>query len=345
MNNFIANHSAVHNYLHLNASFSDDIGIFNGKAGVALYLSQIDTPFCRNEVLVSFINEILNQVDDTTPLSYGYGVSGIGYLLEYFLNLGVVNQDLNEILEEVHPRIVRSIQSAKIADIGLDSGVSGIGMYFIARLDSVCRPSKLHINQMHRALDNIFSLILDRNNRTIEMPLNIFKGIGGILLFLHKARTFCSPGSKLTMVREQLLSFLFDKLAGPFSWDQIYGWVVLVEMGRELTESHRSQFSRYTDWCLLKATPPPLHQMAAFASLLHRASQKNSFLNFAVLANSLFDHITHELKSVHISTRYGYDSRLRSVPIGIENGVSAIALTISSFETTDWRWLAVIGIN
>lgn len=98
-------------YLLLNASSTDSLGLYNGKAGMSLAL--FETAQCLKDKYVEeqafiLIKEAL--VIKTNDVSFENGLSGIGYVLLYLIKNNFIEADFCEIFKNKYERILQSIE-------------------------------------------------------------------------------------------------------------------------------------------------------------------------------------------------------------------------------------------
>ena len=122
--------------LILNSHFSQDIGLFSGKTGMAitfahLYRQTQEQVYydCMSELL----DDILENVYKDLPYNISIGLSGIGWGIEYLLQQGFVEGDGIEICEEIDRQIMQT-DPVRIMDESLDTGIEGLLHYVLLHL-------------------------------------------------------------------------------------------------------------------------------------------------------------------------------------------------------------------
>ncbi len=134
---FSAEEKKIHS-LFLSANFLENLGIANGKIGIALYF------FClyrqtRKSIYEDFAFELLEEVDNTindrTCLGFRYGLCGIGWGIEFLVRERYIGVD-EDICARFEHRIFQSILYDKYQGIGIADGLCGILLYLVARIES-----------------------------------------------------------------------------------------------------------------------------------------------------------------------------------------------------------------
>lgn len=125
-------------YQILHGSSCSELGLFNGKMGMVLFLFHY-ARYTGNALHESFANEILDEVledtSNTLPISFSTGLCGIGWGIEYLIQKGFAQGNADEILEELDKRVME-YDLRRITNISLDKGLEGIAYYISARLIS-----------------------------------------------------------------------------------------------------------------------------------------------------------------------------------------------------------------
>jgi hypothetical protein len=121
--------------LLLNASFIDNIGLLNGKMGIAIFFYQYGR-YTNNKVYTDYagelIDEIYEEVNTNTSVDFTNGLTGIGWGIEYLVENKYIDADTDEALAEIDNVVYRSIlDSPLLLDNGSD--LFGYGLYSIAR--------------------------------------------------------------------------------------------------------------------------------------------------------------------------------------------------------------------
>ena len=134
----------IAHHVILNTSLTSGIGLLNGRMGIVLFLFHYGR-HTENDVYIQLAEKILDEVIDNintnTPLSFHNGVMGIGWAVEYLHQKGFIGGDTNDILEAVDKKVME-LFSLATEDLNLDKGLGGIVHYVLARLYTIERERK-----------------------------------------------------------------------------------------------------------------------------------------------------------------------------------------------------------
>ena len=121
--------------LLLNASFLENIGLLNGKMGIAIFFyhySRYSGAKIFEDYAGELIDEIYEEINSNTTVNFEEGLTGIGWGIEYLVKNGFVQADTDETLSEIDNSIYRSrINSPILINDGKD--LFGYGLYYIKR--------------------------------------------------------------------------------------------------------------------------------------------------------------------------------------------------------------------
>ena len=126
----------IANVLLLNASFTENLGLLNGKTGIAIFFYQY-ARYTGNKVYGDYagelIDEIYEEINNSTPIGFANGLMGIGWGIEYLARNGYVDADTDEALAEIDNAVYRgSLHRPFLLDNG--DGLFGYGLYYVTRL-------------------------------------------------------------------------------------------------------------------------------------------------------------------------------------------------------------------
>lgn len=131
----------VARHLILNSSYINNLGLYHGKMGIALFFahySRYTGESLYEEFAGELLDEIFEQVHLDMPISFESGLCGIGWGIEYLLQHGFVNGDSDDILSEIDNKIMEK-NLLRITDRSIRTGVEGISYYINMRLNSSFR--------------------------------------------------------------------------------------------------------------------------------------------------------------------------------------------------------------
>ena len=122
--------------LVLNSYFTQDVGLFNGKTGIAITFAHLYKQ-TQNQVYYDCMSELLDDILENVykdlPYNISMGLSGIGWGIEYLLQQDFVEGDGIEICEEIDRQIMLT-DPMRIMDKSLDTGVEGLLHYVLLHL-------------------------------------------------------------------------------------------------------------------------------------------------------------------------------------------------------------------
>ncbi len=126
----------IANVLQLNASFTDNLGLLNGKMGVAIFFYQYFR-LTGNKIFEDYagelIDEIYEEISPVTSISFEDGLTGIGWGIEYLVKNDFLQADTDEALSDIDNAIYQArINSPILINDGKD--LFGYGHYYIMRL-------------------------------------------------------------------------------------------------------------------------------------------------------------------------------------------------------------------
>lgn len=94
----------IANVLLLNASFIDNLGLLNGKMGIAIFFYQY-ARYTGSKIFEDYagelIDEIYEEINTTTPVDFANGLTGIGWGIEYLVKNRFLEADTDEALAEI----------------------------------------------------------------------------------------------------------------------------------------------------------------------------------------------------------------------------------------------------
>lgn len=133
------NHEEVQrltNHLVLNGSFIDDLGLFYGKIGIAIFLFHYGryTNESMYELLgESLIEDIYENIHENMPVTMDKGLCGIAWGLCSLLENNFLEGDADEILSDIDNKIMER-DPIRITDLSFNTGLEGIWCYVQMRI-------------------------------------------------------------------------------------------------------------------------------------------------------------------------------------------------------------------
>ena len=123
-------------HLILQYPFIEDIGLFYGKMGVAIFFYEYSA-YVRNKIYsdigYELLSDIWNNLSIRHPFYFDSGLCGIGWGIEYLIQNKFIVGDSNDICEEIDRQIMQ-INLHRLDDKSIDTGLDGILYYVSSRL-------------------------------------------------------------------------------------------------------------------------------------------------------------------------------------------------------------------
>lgn len=118
------------------ANIPAEIGLFNGKAGIALIyilLARREGNGMCELMADLYLQQIWNTCSYDTPISFSRGLTGIGWLCEYLYQNQIAVGNPDEVLKDID-NIINMINPLKMRDLSFDNGIIGIMAYVYSRV-------------------------------------------------------------------------------------------------------------------------------------------------------------------------------------------------------------------
>ncbi|SEJ75829.1 hypothetical protein SAMN05216327_118146 [Dyadobacter sp. SG02] len=338
-------------YLHLNASFSDNIGIANGKAGAVLYLSSVQDEYYREEISFIFLEEILSQISQHTPLNFADGIAGVGCLLEYLSRTGVMQIEVNQVVEDFEPYLLKTIKADLCADLTLGNGLSGYGLYLLSRLWS----GNLSASDRARISGSLIYLVeqITKSSEAFGLLLgnnSLWDGAPGVYLFLSGvAAAGFLPAELMPGVFHILSSMIQNISSREMNWREVPLWFVLLNCRSGLlansgyAEKIAVDFAKYCDWCIVSKVNVNFKEAIFYAALLRYTHHFRGISACQQVYDRLIEFALSKFERYALPSLFPYDAGRRSVRIGMAGGADGTALSLRAALEGEFRWLGILG--
>lgn len=344
------------NYLILNTSFSDTIGLLDGKSAVILYLYLNRSKFEADwidHIAHTHLEEMLMQTSVFTPLTFGNGLSGMGVMLEFLASSGYLQENVSDLLEEVEPKLLGLVYGGTLKQAGISEGLSGLGLYFLHRIRSSSPSSPLMMLKYKEAViacvEQIW--ILYQGGHIPVTNTSFFTGLPGILCFLCNvtAENIYEPETASLLIR--FANILIDKLVGSGNLlPDAAGYLVLSEIAGQpgdLINSETLLLHLDTWFNKFEAANFETVDIAAPLQMLFAKKLAVRYNRAASVTQSdkLFQQLYSNLGKRSMKEIFPFDRSVNTVRTGLENGLPSLALPLHSIESGDYSWLSIFGIN
>lgn len=128
-------------YLIINNVNVIDNGLYHGKMGMVICLCEYaryinDDAF--RDLAEDLLDEILSEIDVSVPVNYENGLCGIGWGIEYLIRHNYMSGNSDEVLGEFDIQVMQ-IDTDRVVDFSIETGLGGIALYIIARMTAMDR--------------------------------------------------------------------------------------------------------------------------------------------------------------------------------------------------------------
>lgn len=125
----------IANALIINASNIDDIGLLNGRMGIAIFFYHYSS-YSNNNLYRKYadelIDEIYSDIHQSLPMNFTGGLTGIGWAIEYLVKNRFVSANTDEILIDIDNATLKYRLENPVL-INKKDIFWGIGLYQLAR--------------------------------------------------------------------------------------------------------------------------------------------------------------------------------------------------------------------
>lgn len=191
------------NHLAIHGSFIDDLGLFHGKMGIALffyhYARYANEPVY--ELLAeNLVEEIYESIHENMPITMEKGLCGIAWGVCNLLDNSFLDGDADEVLSDIDHKIMER-DPMRIADLSFRTGLEGIWSYvqlrmslakksqsvlpfddtYVSGLQDSVRQARLTL-KTPSPLDVITIAKIETTTGLLKMPLGLDKGCAGLAL-------------------------------------------------------------------------------------------------------------------------------------------------------------------
>lgn len=196
--------------LMLNASFIENLGLFNGKMGIAIFFFHY-YGYNNNKLYERFAKELLDEIceeiSNATPIDIANGLVGIGWGIEYLVRNNYIAADTDEILEEIDNALYSSTMQTPFTFQNL-TALLELGLYFISRLKgniaSVENPAIIKKKEILLfILDGLEKLFTKSGIHNLEYSQLSLSLINSVLWFITQTLNLeLSPEKSYTFILE-----------------------------------------------------------------------------------------------------------------------------------------------
>lgn len=219
----------IHKLL-LYSGLMSEIGLLRGKMGLVIffmYYHQLTNESLYEDTADELMDEVIEELHKNLPVTFGSGLSGIGWGIDYLIQKGFIEGDSKEVCEEIDKRIMET-DPRRMEDYSLESGFGGILFYVLAHSKIVFDQRKtlpfddLYLHDLYVACTNVNPDIAlpTETMRLIEIYISFYERktipddcVWDLSILIQGIQEFDSKSlpSYALGIREGLASFLFKK--------------------------------------------------------------------------------------------------------------------------------------
>ena len=138
------------NYLILHSNDCLNIGLLDGKMGIALVLFHYARVYKSREfriVAEYLLDQVIFSLTSRTSIGFADGLTGIGWGIEYLIQNGYMKGDSADICEVIDCKLME-ISISRLTDLTLDTGLEGYLHYLNAHIQGT-RNTSIHPDFLH----------------------------------------------------------------------------------------------------------------------------------------------------------------------------------------------------
>lgn len=346
-----------YNYLLLNGSFSDHIGLIDGKGACCLYLycvSRQSKDPLEESIAFTFLDELVSSLHKGYPVHFDDGLAGIGILLEYLSNQKIISEDTNELLKDIEPYILGYIYQTEHKEVNISKGVSGLGLYCLSRLFSSTPPQGFQQLRLREAViacvDGIERMLAAKTSFTPADDLSILDGYAGVLLFLDRIEDlgWHQPLSNRLAIRIKAMLTASLQQEGDI-WHSLETYFVLFKCGWPTAAEQEAGVRRLTQFIsntresdLLSIDPLKAAAIAMWAGMIYMFYPAPEF---PLIRDTLRQSVKDKLSNHHLGDLFPLSQEQRAVKLDLRKGLLATAMPWFTLESGDHSWLNIFGIQ
>ena len=202
-------------------------GLLTGNAGQALFLCLVSRKMNdvnAEQLADNLIDEVFDYLEKNkkfTPVTFGDGLAGVGWCVEYLVEHKFCDGDTDHILEDIDNAVFRVIHEQIQLPLNLQQGLIGCLFYVISRLKNKdTKKLSTQINQglLIKIINKIDEIAPDQfHNIGNEIQFNLLWQIPALFLALDQALDLNIHNRKITTMMEQWMFNLSTHLPGVHS--------------------------------------------------------------------------------------------------------------------------------
>lgn len=121
------------------APLQNNLGLFHGKMGIAIYLYQLSR-ITKNPIYEEHADTLLDDIfegvrKNVLSCDFENGLAGIAWGIEYLVRQGYVEANTDDILGDLDDKVFQHLTSSDKHTLRLNDGLLGYGFYLLSRLE------------------------------------------------------------------------------------------------------------------------------------------------------------------------------------------------------------------
>lgn len=168
-------------YLLMNSSFQDDLSLYHGKMGCALFFAHYSRYANKSyyaEFACEIVDEICEDLNDRVPIGFASGLCGIAWGIEHLVQEKFVKGDTGTILEDLNLKIMEHDPN-RIQNRSFEKGLKGIEYYIQVHVHSPYMKTKSIDDEYIYKLNSIIeceNLYVNYDN-ALNFPIELLEKI------------------------------------------------------------------------------------------------------------------------------------------------------------------------
>lgn len=159
------------NRLLLKADSLSDIGLLDGKMGIAIMFAECGYKNKNRVFRLTFeqlLDQILDNINGRLSFDFAKGLSGIGWGIEYMLQKGYVEGDAMDVCQAIDSKIIQ-YDPRRIKDLSMETGLEGLLHYVLIHIQgsqlNTLPFDNTYLNDLTVALNQCYTNTTGLSNR------------------------------------------------------------------------------------------------------------------------------------------------------------------------------------
>ena len=343
------------NFLLLNASFERRIGLFDGKSLAVLFFLNKNGKKGQTTAF-SFIEEIQEDIGNSTPLNFGSGLAGFGCLIEHLHAVRIITDSTSELLEEPDEYILSEVYNSGSHEPGLWHGASGLGLYLLSRIGSLTPPEKVQLEHMKSALETVITKLRHSWSICLQNPedtlnISIWNGWPGVCLFLQRVSKTANVSVDVVGFHAEIIDSILRSLDRD---DNHWNWTHLDCLNVILQATHCTNYKQYVDhvyklirkWenCIVLSQKIAATEKMWYCLTLHMLEVQLSLSFLGDVSRTIKKEFEDQLADGDLQSLFSVDEQ-GDVNIGLVGGLCGVILPFQAMAGGCYEWLSLLGFS